>query len=250
MASKYSDLLAQLVSDIGDVPAPQVGIVFCRCLTRFMEISQAWRTRPYFDMAAATPDPVTRAALMAAYQAAQAAANADPANLALAQAAADAREAAYAPPYFTLTRPLKTAAVIGPPAVAAVYYTAIATGTRVEYRDGNASPFWRIDPATAAGGNQTLKMLPPIASLPNGRVVARLYWVPVFDSDPDVAVPDWVFERYGGVVSDWTIGDLWMKGRGRHSDRALGLKMSNDAKNDAVRICERFNREDPLPIEV
>ena len=244
MATKYADLLLQLVGDSGDVNPPQVEVVFRRCLKRFMEKSQVWRTKFSTDLSAATPDPGTRATLMTAYQSTQAAANADPTNLTLAQAAADARAAAYAMPSFTLTR------LVASTTPQTVYYTAIATALRIEYRCSNAFPYWKINAPTAATAEQTLEMLPPIAQLPSGAITARLYWTPLFDSDPALAVPDWVFQRYGEIVADWTIGELWTKGHGRKSDRQMGMAMSNAAMNDAIRIRSRVDAEDPVPIEM
>lgn len=249
MASSYSDLLAQTVADIGDVNPNYVEIVFRRCMSSFMEKSHVWRTRAYFDMSAATPSPGDRETAVAAYAVALAAAQAAPDNLTLAQAAADARVAAEAPPLFTLTRPLKTAAVVAPPA-AAVYYTAIATGMRVSYENRNAQPYWRINPASAAGGNQTLEMLSPMTNYKTGQVEARLFWTPTFDSAVDLCCPSWVFERYGGIISNWTVGDIWMKRRGNRSDQQMGLKMSNDAMVDAQRVRARANAEDPIPFEI
>ena len=250
MSSQYSDLLTQLVGEVGDVPTAQTEIVFRRCLTSFMEKSQVWRTRFNSDLSAATPDPGTRQTLITAYEAAVAAASASPNDLTLAQAAADARAAAYAPPLFTLTRPIQTPAVVGPPAVPAVYYTAIATGMRVEQHHRNIAPWWRINPATAAGGSQTLEILTPASCQSIGGITARLFWTPVFDSNPALAVPTWVYERYGGIICDWTIGTLWMRRRGKRSDQRLGQEMSNNAMIDAERVRARTNREDPLPMSV
>ena len=250
MAFQYSDLLTQLIGEVGDVTPLQLEIVFRRCLTSFMEKSQAWRTRFNTDLAAATPDPATRESLITAYEVAQAATSASPNDLTLAQAAADAHAAAYAPPLFTLTRPVQTPAVVGPPAVAAVYYTAIATGMRVEHCHRNLDPWWRINPATAAGGNQTLEILSPVSHQSIGGITARLFWTPIFDSDPALAVPTWVYERYGGIISDWTIGTLWMRRRGNRSDQRLGQEISNNAMLDAERVRARANREDPLPMSV
>ena len=247
MATQYIDLLKQIIGDIGDVNPNQVELVFQRCLKSFVERSQVWRTRWLTDLAAATPDPVTRESLMVAYQAAQHAANADPSDLALAQAAADARAAAYAKPEWTLTRLVKTPAVIDPP-TPVVYYNAVAYGLRVEYRGQNAYPYWRINAPTVACGNQTLDVLPPIAHLPNGSLLVRLYWVPFFDSDTSLACPDWIYERYGDIVSEWTVGELWVKGRGRRADRQLGLNMRNNAMIDADKVRARVNAEDPIPI--
>jgi len=250
MATQYSDLLNQIVGDIGDVNPSQVEIIFRRCLKSFMEKSQVWRTKFSTSLAAATPDPVTRAALEVAYQAAQDTANASPGDLGLAQAAADARAAACVNPTFTLARLIKTAAVVGPPPVAEVDYTAVATGIRVEYCQRNAFPYWKINPPPAAGQPQTLEILPPVSSLGTGIVIIRLFWTPLFDSDPALAVPDWVYERYGDILSQWTVGELWVSGRGRRSDRQLGMSMRNNAMLDAARLCSRVNAEDPIAISV
>jgi len=249
MSSSYSDLLIQTVADVGDVNPNYVEIVFRRCMASFMEKSQVWRTRAYFDMSAATPSPSDRAAAVAAYAVALAASQASPSDLALAQAAEDARVTSEAPPLFTLTRPIKTAAVVLPP-TPAVYYTAIATGMRVSYEDKNAQPFWRINPASASGGNQTLEMLPPVSDYTTGEVEARLFWTPTFDADVALCCPSWVFERYGGIISNWTVGDIWMKRRGNRSDQQMGMKLSNDAMVDAQRVRARANAEDPLPFEI
>ncbi len=249
MSSAYSDLLLQIVSDAGDVAPNYVEVVFRRCMSSFMEKSQAWRTRAYFDMSAATPSPADRQGAVAAYSAALAAAQAAPNDLALAQAAEDARVAAEAQPLFTLSRPLKTAAVVDPPSPA-VYYTAIATGMRVSYEKRNAGPYWRINPPTAAGGDQTLEMLPLVSTYTTGQVEARLFWVPTFDASVELCCPSWVFERYGGIIANWTVGEIWMKRRGRRSDQQMGMKMSNDAMVDAQRVRARSNAEDPIPFSV
>lgn len=249
MASSYSDLLIQVVADVGDVNPNHVELVFRRCLSSFMEKSQVWRTRAYFDMSAATPSPADRQAAVAAYAVALAASQASPNDLALAQAAQDARTASEAPPLFTLTRPLKTAAVVAPPSPA-VYYTAIATGIRVSYERRNVQQYWRINPASAAGGNQTLEMLEPMSNYQTGQVEARLYWTPTFDATVDLCCPSWIFERYGGIISNWAVGDIWMKKRGNRADQQMGLKMSMDAMNDALRVRARSNAEDPIPFDV
>jgi len=249
MSSSYSDLLLQTVADVGDVNPNYVEVVFRRCMASFMEKSQVWRTRAYFDMSGATPSPADRASAVAAYAVALAAAQASPNDLALAQAAQDARTAAEASPLFTLTRPLKTAAVVSPPS-AAVYYSAIATGMRVSYEQRNAQPYWRINPAAAAGGNQTLEILSPVSHHTTGQIEARLFWTPTFDADVALCCPSWVFERYGGIIANWTVGDIWMKKRGNRSDQQMGLKMSNDAMVDSQRVRARANAEDPIPFEV
>ena len=249
MASSYSDLLIQVVADVGDVNPNHVELVFRRCLSSFMEKSQVWRTRAYFDMSAATPSPADRQAAVEAYAVSQSVAQASPNDLALAQAAQDARTAAETPPLFTLTRPLKTAAVVAPPSPA-VYYTAIATGMRVSYERRNVQQYWRINPASTAGGNQTLEMLEPVSNLTTGQVEARLYWTPTFDAAVDLCCPSWIFERYGGIISNWAVGDIWMKKRGNRADQQMGLKMSMDAMNDALRVRARANAEDPIPFDV
>ncbi len=249
MASSYSDLLIQTVADIGDVNPNYVEIVFRRCMASFMEKSQVWRTRAYFDMSGATPSPEDRATAVAAYAVALAAAQAAPNNLTLAQAAQDARTAAEAPPLFTLARPLKTAVVVSPPSPA-VYYTAIATGMRVSYEKRNVQPYWRINPASAFGGNQTLEMLSPVSNYTTGQIETRLFWTPTFDSDVSLCCPSWVFERYGGIISNWTVGDIWMKRRGNRADQQMGMKMSNDAMVDAQRVRARANAEDPVPFDI
>ena len=243
MASSYSDLLTQLVGEVGDVNPAQVEITFRRCLTSFMEKSQVWRTTFETDLSASTPAPGTRQTLMAAYQAAVTAASADPNNLSLAQAAADARAAAYAPPAWQLTRPIQNQT--GP-----IYFNAIATGMRVSFQCQDATPWWKILPATASGGTQTLEVLGPIMQQPCGRVSARLFWVPTFDSSTVLTCPSWVYERYGGIISDWTIGTLWMRRRGRRSDQAMGQKMSDNAMIDAQRVRARANMEDPIPMSI
>ena len=250
MSSKYSDLLRQLIPDVGDAHAPIVETFFRRSLCLFMETSQVWRTIFDSDLAAASPDPATRATLLAAYEVARAAASAAPSNLNLAQAAADALAAATAKPALTLTRPLKTAAIVSPP-TPAVYYTAIVNpALRVTYQGQDVSPWWRIDPPTAAGGAQTLVLLPPLSMEGSGRVRAHLVWVPTFDADPDNACPDWVYERYGGTVSDMTIGLLWTRGYGRKANPNLGMKMREDALNEARSARNRKNQEDPLPFSI
>ena len=248
MATKYADLLIQIVGDVGDVNPPQVEITFRRCLKSFMEKSQVWRTRFSTDLSAATPDPGTRDTLMTAYLAAQAAADAAPNDLVLAQAAATARAAAYARPELTLARPIKTAAVVGPPAVAEVDYNAIATCWRCEYRGQEINQYVRVNAPDAAGNPQTLDILAPVAQLPNGPVVIYLYWTPIFDSDTDLACPDWVYERYGDILSQWTVGELWTMGRGNRMNRQLGMTMRNNAMIDALRVLARVNAEDPIAI--
>ena len=209
MASKYSDLLTQLIPEAGDINPAMVESIFRRCLTRYLDRSQIWRTAADFDLASATPSPSARAALWTAYQAAQALANAAPNNLTLAQAAVDAKAAAMVKPTWTLTPPVQSST----PTI--VYYTARAFAQRVTYRGRDAYPYWKINTEDAAGGMQTLQMLPPISFDSCGMVWAHLYWVPYFDSDPSLAVPTWIYEYHGDKISDWTVGELWMRRRGR-----------------------------------
>ena len=250
MSSTYNDLLLQLMGDAGDVHPPELERVFRRSLCAFMETAQVWRTRYSSDLAAATPDPTTRDALIAAYEVAQAAADAAPSNLTLAQAAADAYAAAYASPVLTLTRPLKTAAIVSPP-TPAVYYTAyVNPAMNVTVGGQNASPWWRIEQPTVAGGAQTLVLIPPLAYEGHGVVQATLVWVPVFDADTSLACPGWVYERYGGIISDWTIGQLWIRGMGRKSNAKIGMQLRSEAMIAAQRERTRQNHQDPIPISV
>ena len=244
MASKYSDLLTQLIPEAGDINPAMVESIFRRCLTRYMDLSQIWRTAADFDLASASPDPATRAGLWTAYQAAQVLANASPDDLTLAQAAVDAKAAAMVQPTWTLTPPVKTTTP------STVYYTARTFAQRVTYRGRDAYPFWKINPEDAAGGMQTLQMLPPIATEQNGMVWAYLYWVPFFDSDPSLAIPTWVYEYHGDKISDWAVGELWMRRRGRRSDQALGQRMVTNAMVDANRARAKMDREQPMPMSI
>ena len=161
-----------------------------------------------------------------------------------AQAAVDAKAAAMVDPTWTLTPPVYATSP------SKVYYTARAFAHRVTYRCGNAYPFWKINPEPASGGMQTLQMLPPISHEHNGMVYAFLYWVPFFDADPSLAVPSWVYEYHGDKISDWTVGELWMRRRGRRADQQLGQSMVTNAMIDADRAREKMNREDPLPMSI
>ena len=240
MATKYSDLLRQVVGELNDLNPAYVQTVFQRCLTNFMQLSQVWRTIADFDMASAYPDPGTRATLQTAYEVAQAAAAASPNDLVLAQAAADAMYAAQQPPTFTLTRPQLSA---GPPVK---LYNAIASMQRVNYRSTDITHWSKILPAAAAGGSQSLQIIWPVSYLPNGQVLAHLYWTPTFDSLPDDSLPSWVYERYGGYVSDWTIGRLWMMAHGKRGNQATGKMMMDDAMHQAKIIRARGDLEDPV----
>jgi hypothetical protein len=244
MASKYSDLFTQIIPEAGDINPAMVESIFRRCMTRYLERSQIWRTAADFDLASATPDPGTRASLWKAYQATQALSNASPNYLTLAQAAVDAKAAAMVQPSWCLTPPVQTTNPT------TVYYTARAFAQRVTYRGCNANPYWQINPETTIGSFQTLQMLPPVSCEQNGMVWAYLYWVPFFDSDPSLAVPTWVYEYHGDKISDWTIGELWMRRRGRRADQALGQKMVTNAMIDADRARAKSDRENPLPMSI
>jgi hypothetical protein len=240
MATKYSDLLRQVVGEVNDLNPAYVQTVFQRCLNDFMQLSQAWRTIADFDMASAYPDPGTRATLQAAYDTARQLAAASPNNLVLAQAAADAMYAAQQHPTFTLTRPQASA---GPPVVS---YNAIASMQRVQYMRTDITHWSKILPASSAGLAQSLQILWPVSYLPNGQVLAHLYWTPTFDSSPDDSLPSWVYERYGGYIADWTIGRMWLLAHGKRGNQSTGKAMLDDAKHQAKIIRARGDLEDPV----
>ena len=245
MASQYSDLLAQIVIRAGDVNPGTIESEFRRRVSQYMNIAKVWRTWMYFDMAASLPGATALAVLEAASTAADAAAAAAPTNVTLQQAAAEARAAKAIDPYFNLTRPLKSA---GPPEVR---YGAIANPVlRVTLEDRDVYPFWRLNPPTATGGVQTLSILLPYRELTTGAVDVRVNWTPLWDQEPATAVPDWIYERYGADILEYTLGCLLVSGLSKRGTREDGALMrANGFASMQMALCQA-NIDDPIPMSI
>jgi len=240
MASGYKDLLAYIVGSVGDLPSGQVEATFRMAFSSFMRNAKVWRQVFHFDMAAGWPDPGTRASLNLAWQAAQAAASADPDNLVLAEAAAVAFAEYTQSPKFILTKPIYQAGT--PP----TYYDCLAGEVmRGLLWDHVITDFCAIIPPCASGEFQKLEIQKPACHQGNGPLKIQVYWVPTFDSLTSEAAPSWVYERYGDTLVKATIANLWKIGKGRKGNANLGMMLSQEVRREELKAKAEADRNDP-----
>lgn len=111
--------------------------------------------------------------------------------------------------------------------------------------DGSVIPraFWRINQPASNAVVSKLEMLEPYNEVCDSTVLARVCWVLRWDA---AVVPDWIYGRYGDIISDLARGELMLMSKKPWTDQEAGAMAKRLGQLAAMRVRSESDLADPL----
>lgn len=126
-----------------------------------------------------------------------------------------------------------------------VTYDAYPSYIRWVKLDGSIIPraFWRLNQPASNAAVATLEMLDPYDETCDAEVEARVCWAIRWDA---AVVPNWIYGRYGDIVTDIARGELMLMTRKPWTNPTAGDAAKQRGQLAAMRVRAEADLADPV----
>ena len=103
--------------------------------------------------------------------------------------------------------------------------------------------FWRVNQPASNATLPTIELLEPYDTTCDADMTVRVCWSSRWDS---AVVPDWIYGRYGDIISDMARGELMLMTRKPWTDLTMGAMVKQSGQLAAMRVRSESDLADPM----